>query len=227
MFFLLMDASSVSGRLSFGPELENSVLPSTGVASVPLIAPRRLVEVDALDVVVVDLVHELRVRELGLRRAAAGQAAHDERRGDQREHDPRHPAQRRRAAAPGRGTPFARRSFAGRAVVGRAGLGRTAGDGCRAATPAVEWAGVRWARRNDSGSPVSGSTPGSRSVWRRLILGPAPRRGRSMLRPRAASDGAGSPGSGASTDSAWSTPRVRSIPLVRRRSRSRSHPGCK
>src|SRR6516165_4522144 len=39
MFFFLMVASSGSGRLSFGPELENSVLPLTGLSSLPLIEP--------------------------------------------------------------------------------------------------------------------------------------------------------------------------------------------
>src|ERR1700716_3211575 len=44
MPFLLMVASSVSGRLSFGPELEYSVLPLTGVDRVPLIEPLDLLK---------------------------------------------------------------------------------------------------------------------------------------------------------------------------------------
>ena len=123
-----MVASSGSGRLSFGPELENSVLPLTGVVELAADRAGRLVEVDALHVVVVDLVHELRVREVGLRRAAAGEAAHDERGGDEREHDPRHPAQRRRGAAARRWRgPLGGRALAGGSVVrgpgGRARVG--------------------------------------------------------------------------------------------------------
>src|SRR2546423_5647985 len=44
MFFFLIVASSVSGRLSFGPELENSDLPLTGSTNLPLIEPLDLLK---------------------------------------------------------------------------------------------------------------------------------------------------------------------------------------
>src|SRR5690349_12650101 len=44
MFFFLIVASIVSGRLSFGPELENSDLPPTGSTNLPLIAPLDLLK---------------------------------------------------------------------------------------------------------------------------------------------------------------------------------------
>src|SRR3954471_20150071 len=44
MFFLLILASIESGRSSFGPELENSDLPSTGSTNLPLMAPLDLLK---------------------------------------------------------------------------------------------------------------------------------------------------------------------------------------
>src|SRR5262249_38814105 len=44
MSFFLIWASIVSGRLSFGPELENSDLPLTGSTNLPLIAPLDLLK---------------------------------------------------------------------------------------------------------------------------------------------------------------------------------------
>src|ERR1044071_4907366 len=44
MFFFLIVASIDSGRSSFGPELENSDLPSTGSTNLPLIAPLDLLK---------------------------------------------------------------------------------------------------------------------------------------------------------------------------------------
>src|SRR6476469_5075214 len=44
MFFLLIFASIESGRSSFGPELENSDLPSTGATNLPLIDPLDLLK---------------------------------------------------------------------------------------------------------------------------------------------------------------------------------------
>ncbi len=44
MFFFLIVVSIVSGRLSFGPELENSDLPSTGSTNLPLMAPLDLLK---------------------------------------------------------------------------------------------------------------------------------------------------------------------------------------
>src|SRR5215218_8082239 len=44
MSFFLIWASIVSGRLSFGPELENSDLPLTGSTNLPLISPLDLLK---------------------------------------------------------------------------------------------------------------------------------------------------------------------------------------
>ena len=44
MFFFLIVASIGSGRLSLGPELENSCLPSTACTNLPEIAPLDLLK---------------------------------------------------------------------------------------------------------------------------------------------------------------------------------------
>src|SRR5262249_4222468 len=141
----------------------------------------RLVEVDALHVVVVDLVHELRVREVGLRGAAAGEAAHHERGGDECEHDPRHPAQRRRAAAAGRWAPPGGRAFAGWTVVrrpgGRTGVGAPGGRGSRRATvgrAVLRLAGVGFDPGLEIGLAATHPRAGS-SSWFAPCYGPAAR----------------------------------------------------
>ena len=159
------------GRPS-GPSSRTRSCRRPGSLNSPLMSPVDLLNSMLLTLPSSTAFRNSRVREVGLRRAAAGEAADEERGRDQREHDPRHPAQRRRAAATRRGSAtLGRRSVAGRTVVGlgwaaRAGAGPGRHDG-----GGVGGRPLGRSRERAPVSPASGSTPGSRSVWRRLILG--------------------------------------------------------
>ena len=227
MSFLLMDASSVSGRLSFGPELENSVLPLTGVASLPLIAPVDLLKSMLLTLssstwftnceYVRSVFDELPPARLLTMNAAAISASTIH--GTQRNDGELPPPVGGRRSLGGRspGGPSSGGPDSGGPPGGRVS-GRHAGGGV---------GGRPLGAPNDSGSPVSGSTPGSRSVWRRLILGRllvvvAPCYGPARAVRRSGKSGLGREHGLRVVN----TRVVRSIPLVGRRSRSRSHRCC-
>src|SRR6478672_9380362 len=162
MFFFLIWASIVSGRLSLGPELENSDLPSTGSTNLPLIAPLDLLKSMLLTlplstaVVNSEYVRSAFDEPLPARLLTMNAAAISARtiQGTQRndgELPPPDGGVGRRSGGwlsgggPSPGGPGGRES------------GRHDGGGV---------GGRRFGARNGSVSPPSGSTPGSRSVWR-------------------------------------------------------------
>src|SRR5437764_7448733 len=169
MPFLLIVESSVSGRLSFGPELENSVLPLTGWLTVPLMEPVDLLKSMLLTLpastwltnceYVRSAFEELPPARLLTMNAAAMRASTIH--GTQRSDGEVPPVGGRRSLggrSPGGGPSFGGPAFGG--PVGGRASGRQDGGG---------EGGRPLGAPNDSSSPVSGSTPGSRSVWRRLI----------------------------------------------------------
>src|SRR5215212_94546 len=175
MFFLLIVESNVSGRLSFGPELENSALPATGSTNLPLMAPP-----DLLKSMLLTLSSSTALTNCEYVRSAF---------------DALLPARllTTNAAAISARTIHGTQRNDGDPPPPDGGVGRRSG-GCRSGGgPSLGGPGGRASGRHEGGgvggrplgpvgarkgsvSPASGSTPGSRSVWRRLMLRPAPRR---------------------------------------------------